>query len=108
MSPSVLAFHQRAATLLAADERPPLGTLDALITDGCAEALTVETEIRRVRRAREESMRELERPEHARAVLALGDELAALEDRLETTREAVSSLMRQRSRQRLREFVAGR
>ena len=102
----VLAFHQRAARLLDSDEAPALEDLDALIADGCAEALNVETEVRRVRRTREESMHELDRSEHARAVLALGDELATLEDRLETIREAVSTLMRRRSRRRLSDFLA--
>lgn len=107
MSP-VLSFQQRAARVLAADEVPPLPALDALITDGCAEALQIETRIARLTRRREASLNGVDDPGKAREVVELGDELTALEERLNDVQDAVAALMRRRSRQRLSDFMARR
>ncbi len=108
MSHGVLAFQRRAARLLASDEPPALAMLDALITDGCAEALHVETEMRRLARRREELLRSLDEPDGARAVMEIGEELTVLEERLVDVRDAVGALMRRRSRQRLADFLSDR
>ena len=107
MTPSVLSFHQRATRLLASDDPAGLDVLDVLITDGCAEALTAETEITRLRRQREAMLAQLN-GDGAREALEMGERLELLEDRLDDVRDAISALMRRRSRQRLADFMSER
>jgi hypothetical protein len=108
MSQGVLAFQRRAARVLASDEPPELAALDALITDGCAEALQIEMEIRRLARWRDDLLRQLDRPDGARAVVEIGERLGELEERLLGVQDAIRALMRRRSRQRLSEFMSDR
>lgn len=108
MSNGVVSFQQRAARLLASDEAPTLDVLYRLITDGCAEALNLETEMSRLTRRREAAMLELDRPDRAREVVELSERQQALEERLDAIQDAVGGLMRRRSRLRLTNFLAER
>jgi len=108
MPPRVLAFEHRAERLLCSDKPPSLETLDALITDGCAEALNLETEMRRIVRRREALMTGVDDPTAAREVMELGERHAALGQRWDAVQDATGTLMRRRSRLRLRTFVGER
>ena len=108
MSSRVLAFEQRAARLLESDEPPKVEALDALITDGCAEALNLETEMRRLARRREALLAEVGDPATDREVVELGERHAAVRERWMRVQDGVVALMRRRARVRLGTFLAER
>jgi hypothetical protein len=109
MTESIPEFQNRAARLLAADPLPPLDSLDRVITDGCAEVLTLETELRRVDRRRDEALERANGSvDTARAVVELGNLRHDLEERLEKLQHAVRELMDRRSRLHLHDSAAPR
>jgi hypothetical protein len=109
MTPIVPDFQKRAARLLAADEPPDLAVLDSLITDGCAEALTLQAELRRVGRKRDDGLRlAAEDPSMAPAVVEAEHRRLDLEESLSAVQEAVSALRARRSRVRLHDVLTDR
>ena len=109
MTPIVPDFQQRAAQLLVADEPPDLVVLDCLITDGCAEALTLQAELRRVGRTRDDHLRRAaEDPTVAPVVMDAENRRLDLEESLSAVQEAVGALRNRRSRLRLHDSVTDR
>lgn len=108
MSHGVLSFQRRAARVLASDQAPALEVLDELITDGCAEALALETEMRRLERRREAAIADVDDRASAHLAVRLGHERDEVGERLDAVHDAVRALMGRRSRLRLRAFLADR
>jgi hypothetical protein len=107
MSTRVLPDFERRVHDALAVEQPTLRPLEDLITDGCAAALHLETELARLDRQRETSMDRLAHdPAAGRKALDLAERGREVEDDLERVRELLRELMHLRARTRLREFLA--
>ena len=99
-------FERRVHDALTA-EHPSLHPLEDLITDGCAAALHLETELTRLDRRREALLDRLGHdPDAAREALQLAERGREDEDDLERVRELLRELMHLRARTRLRQFLA--
>jgi len=99
-------FERRVRDALAA-ELPVLGPLEDLITDGCAAALHLETDLSRLERRREALLPVAGRDDDAaRETVAVAERMREATDDLDRVRELVSELMHLRARVRLREFLA--
>ena len=108
MSPRILDFENRARAALAVGEPSP-AALDMVITDGCAFALTIETELRRCERLRDRLLSSAEADaDVARELAELGRAAQRLVEREQRIRALVRELMRLRARRGLRTVAAER
>jgi len=108
MSPRILDFENRARAALAVGEPSP-AALDMVITDGCAFALTIETELRRCERLRDRLLPSAgAEADVARELVELGQATQRLGEQQQRIRAVVRELMRLRARTRLRTFAAER
>ena len=106
MSPIRPDFERRVRDALAT-EPVLLRPLEDLITDGCAHALQLETELARLDRRREELLPRTGREDGAaHEVVQLGGRIDERERDLERVRGLIGELMGLRARTRLRTFLA--
>src|SRR3954447_1156131 len=103
----VLPDYERRARLALADDAPVLRPLEDLITDGCAAALHLETDLARLERRRDALLPLVGRDdEAARQTVEIAARLRETSDDLDQLRDLVTQLMHLRARTRLRAFLA--
>ena len=107
VSRRVLGFEQRALDLLAREEVPPLKAVDDLISEGSAEAVSLETKLLRIERQRAQALEKAATdPAEARRVVQLAEREEELRTHLDEVQSAIRDLMARRARLRLRAFLA--
>ena len=106
MSPVLPDFERRVRDALSADP-VLLRPLEDLITDGCANALQLETELARLERRRDELLpRAGTENGAAREAVDLAGRIEEVEEDLDLVRGLIGELMNLRGRLRLRSFLA--
>jgi hypothetical protein len=106
MTPVLPDFERRVRDALAA-EPVVLPPLEDLITDGCANALQLETELARLERRRERLLTLAGvQDEAAHDALDVAARMEEVEHDLDVVRGLVGELMSLRARTRLRSFLA--
>lgn len=103
----VLPDYERRARTALADETPVLRPLEDLITDGCAAALHLETDLARLERRRDALLPLVGRDDDAaRETVAIAARIRETGDDLDQIRDLVTELMHLRAHTRLRAFLA--
>jgi hypothetical protein len=106
MTPVLPDFDRRVRDALAA-EPVVLRPLEDLITDGCANALQLETELARLERRRERLLALAgAQDEAARETLDVAARMEEVEQDLDRVRGLIGELMNLHARARLRSFLA--
>jgi hypothetical protein len=103
----VLPDFERRVRFALATKTPLLRPLEDLITDGCAAALLLETDLARLERRREALLPQVGRDDDAaRETVEIAGRIRETGDDLDQVRDLVSELMHLRARTRLRAFLA--
>ncbi len=101
-------FERRVRSALD-DGEPILEPLEDLITDGCAAALHLETDLARLERRRDALLPLVGRDDDAaRQTVQIAESIRVTGADLDQVRDLVSELMHLRARTRLRAFLAER
>jgi hypothetical protein len=103
----VLPDYERRARSALSDHAPALRPLEDLITDGCAAALLLETDLARLERRRDSLLPLVGRDDDAaRETMEIAGRIRETADDLDEVRDLVTELMHLRARTRLRAFLA--